>query len=73
MDKFKFCFVFLDSSNRMPYIYKYIQAESYKYDLVLWDRSNLEDDCGAEVCYRLKHPLLKKKEYLARLKNYKDI
>lgn len=55
----KFCFIFLDSTNRMPYIWKYIRAENYTYDIVLWDRSELNDDCGADVCYRLKHKINK--------------
>lgn len=47
----KFCFVMLDSINRTPYIWKYINAADYKYDIILWDRGRNSDSCGAEKCY----------------------
>ena len=47
----KYCFIHLDSPNRMPYLQKYLCKADYPYDLILWDRTGTKDTYGAENCY----------------------
>lgn len=47
----KYCFIHLDSPNRMPYLQKYLSKAEYKYDLIIWDRSGTKDNYGADKCY----------------------
>ncbi len=67
----KLCFISLDNINRIPYIDRYRQVLNCGYDIIYWNRSNIQEDCGAQNYYSyhfdVKNPKIKK---LAKLFGY---
>lgn len=47
----RFCFVIIESLNRVPYLEKYLKVCNYDFDIVIWDRSATSENPGAKNFY----------------------
>ncbi len=70
MDKKKICFVGLSNIQAAPYLYKYIELLDNEYDIVYWDRKDIDENCGATNHYSMKYPIKADASKIKRLKGY---
>lgn len=53
----KICFVSLDNLNRVPYVELYASWVERDYDVVYWNRSDLNESIGESECFCYRRPI----------------
>lgn len=65
-----YCFVILESINRVPFLAKYIANSNYTYDIVIWDRSANSNNPNAEHFYAFHYGEREHFKYLFKAIGY---
>lgn len=66
----KVCFVTLVNISAVPYLYKYIEIMKCDYDIIYWNRDNVEEKTNASFTYVLDHHLPKGCSKLQKFTGY---
>jgi len=41
------CFISLENIFGVPYLYKYLEIITGRYDIISWNRNGINEECGA--------------------------
>ncbi|NDI34880.1 glycosyltransferase family 4 protein [Chengkuizengella sediminis] len=70
MGKRKFCFVFMGNLYLCPYISRYLKGNEFDYDIIYWNRDDINEKSNAQNIYSLNYSLSPEDSKFRKLKGY---